>query len=202
MQTWIIADTHFHHKKMIEYCGRPVDFTAQIIKNWCACVRPTDLVFHLGDVGFYKKATAGKLIENLPGNKILIRGNHDKHPIKWYMDCGFMAVMDTAVVHVCYSQGVERLRNTYYKVILSHTPVPIPDFEHIDFNLHGHFHNNSSIHWEEKLVDTLTPQHRLVSIEELSYTPVPLAWTLHHDKFINSYKRAKDVRRRKTPGAI
>lgn len=190
--TWVISDTHFHHNKMVEYCGRPKDFTAQLIKNWTKCVGETDLIFHLGDVGFYKKDDCGTLLKELPGNKILIRGNHDRHSIKFYLDHGFMAVMDTAVVHVCYSQGGRHPRNHYYRVILSHSPVAIP--EGVDFNLHGHFHNNNSYHWEEELVKTLTPKHRLLSVEELGYKPVPLGWTLHHERFINSYERAKEVR--------
>jgi len=192
IKTWVVSDTHFHHDKLTEYCGRPVDFTSQIVRNWCACIKPNDLVFHLGDVGFYNKSIAGKLIQGLPGNKILIRGNHDRFPIKWYLDHGFMTVMDTAIVHVCYTKGQERPRNTYYKVILSHIPVSIP--EGVDFNLHGHFHNNSSRRWEEEMTNTLTPKHRLVSIEELSYAPIPLGWGIHHDKFINSYKRAQELK--------
>lgn len=194
-ETWVITDTHFHHKKLCEYTGRPADFTKQIVRNWCSCVGPADVVFHLGDVGFYKKRECGGLIRGLPGNKILIRGNHDRFPIKWYMENGFIAVMESAVVNVCYSNGRRDsarhgLKNSYYRVLLSHIPMPLP--ADVDFNLHGHFHNNKSKHWEEDMVETLTTDHRLMSVEELAYTPVPLGWAIHHDKFINSFRRAKE----------
>jgi calcineurin-like phosphoesterase family protein len=193
MKTWAIADTHFFHHKLVDYCGRPEDFTEQIIQNWCNMIAPGDLVYHLGDVGFYKKADAGKLIQGLPGHKILIRGNHDRYPIGWYLDHGFMAMMEHPIVTVRYQKGIKRKVNFYYKVILSHSPVPVP--EDVDFNLHGHFHNNSSPHWEEEMVDTLTPKHRLMSIEESGYCPMLLDEGTHHDRFINSYERAEEVRR-------
>lgn len=196
-KTWIIADTHFHHNKLVELCNRPEDFTDRIVKNWCKLVKPKDVVFHLGDVGFYKKKDCGDLLNKLPGLKILIRGNHDRYPVKWYMDNGFLAVMESAVVNVCFSRGRRGpnrhgLNNHYFRVLLSHIPMPVP--EGVDFNLHGHFHNNGSTHWEEPLVEVLTPKHRLVSVEECQYQPVWLGWGLHHEKFINSYQRAKEIR--------
>lgn len=190
MKTWVITDTHFYHSKLIEYCGRPTNFTEQIINNWKIIDRQ-DVVFHLGDVGFYKKnPTFQNLLRNLPGLKVLIRGNHDRFPIQWYMDAGFLAVMESTIINVCHHQVKrEKAVNHYYRVLLSHIPQPIPD-DSVDFNLHGHFHNNPPSRWEEKLVDVLTPKHRLLSIEELQYKPVLLGWAIHHNKFINSYERA------------
>lgn len=193
-KTWVIADTHLRHYKLMEYCGRPEGFTEQIIENWCKLVRPDDVIFHLGDVGFYKKRECQDMLRGLPGHKILIRGNHDRYPVKWYMDNGFLAVLESAVVNVCFARRQKRQqsgRNHYFKVLLSHVPMPVPDG--VDFNLHGHFHNNGSIHWEEPLVAVLTPKHRLLSIEEHQYRPVWLGWGLHHEKFANSYERAQEI---------
>jgi len=192
MHTWIITDTHFFHTKLVEYCNRPYNFTDQLIQNWRGCVAPEDLVYHLGDVGFYKKAECGNLIRGLPGHKILIRGNHDKFPVKWYLDNGFIAVMERAIVDVCYTKGNRKPQNFYYKVLLSHEPWPIP--EGVDFNVHGHFHNNEASRWEQHNVDVLTPNHRLMSVEETKYMPLLLGWAVHRDKFINSYQVAKDRR--------
>ena len=83
MKTWVISDTHLFHTKMTELCGRPEDFTALIVRNWSNMVGPEDVVYHLGDVGFYKKGEFSGLIRGLPGTKILIRGNHDKFPVAW-----------------------------------------------------------------------------------------------------------------------
>lgn len=194
-KTWVIADTHFFHTKLITLCGRHKDFTDRIIESWHKQVQPDDIVYHLGDVGFYaggdQKRRLYKVLQSLPGHKILIRGNHDRLPIAWYLNC-FMAVMESAVVDVMYTTGCRHPRNYYFKVLLSHTPQPIP--EGVDVNLHGHFHNNESYHWEEPMVNLLTPEHRLLTIEELGYKLVPLGWAIYHDVFTNSYLRAQEVR--------
>lgn len=78
MKEWIISDTHFSHAKIIEYCNRPFRNVEQmnetIIARWKGAVKPEDVVYHLG-------------ISQLPGKKILIRGNHDKSP-NVYAGCG------------------------------------------------------------------------------------------------------------------
>lgn len=182
MKTWVISDTHLFHIKMTELCGRPEDFTALIVRNWNNMVGSDDLVYHLGDVGFYKKGEFSGLIRGLPGHKILIRGNHDQFPVKWYMENGFMAVMDRAVVNVVYSKGIKKPMNRYFRVLLSHKPMTIgkSSFGEVDYNVHGHFHNNSSHYWERPLLRVLTPKHLLFSLEETEYKPLDLAAALKH----------------------
>lgn len=43
-RTWLIGDTHFFHRMMIEYCNRPVDFTDLILRNWNNLVASDNLV--------------------------------------------------------------------------------------------------------------------------------------------------------------
>ena len=49
-----------------------------MIENWNKVVKPTDTIYHLGDVSFYGREETGKIVKRLNGYKILIRGNHDK----------------------------------------------------------------------------------------------------------------------------
>jgi len=184
MKTWVISDTHLFHTKMTELCGRPEDFTEQIVMNWNNMVAPDDLVYHLGDVGFYKKCECAGLMSGLPGTKILIRGNHDTFPVKWYLDHGFIAVMDRAVVNVMYKKGIKKPMNRYFRVLLSHKPIKIGDcaFGPVDYNVHGHFHNNSSHYWEAPLLRVLTPKHLLFALEETEYKPLDLAAALKFGK--------------------
>jgi len=192
MKTWIITNTHFFPDKLVDCCDRPADFAKQIVRNWCNNVASDDLIYHLGDVGFYKKQKCGGLIRTLPGHKVLILGNHDRFPTAWYRDKGFMAVMDYVIVTALHVEGIKKPRNFYYKVLLSHIPMSIPDG--VDWNIHGHFHNNSSLHWEENIVKILTPKHRLYSLEEMNYMPILLGEALYQDRLVHTLERAKEIR--------
>ena len=83
MAFWFTADTHFGHENIIKYCNRPFkdadEMNDVLINNWNEQVVEDDTIFHLGDLCF-KKFHRGKDIvtEELNGNIILIKGNHDK----------------------------------------------------------------------------------------------------------------------------
>lgn len=68
-QIWLISDTHFGHEKIIEYTGRPFKNAAEmdqcIADNWADCVKPQDLVYHLGDVAW--RLPGSHLFGSLPG---------------------------------------------------------------------------------------------------------------------------------------
>ena len=206
MKTWVISDTHLFHTNMTELCGRPEDFTEQIVRNWNNMVGSNDVVYHLGDVGFYKRGDFGNLIKGLPGYKILIRGNHDKFPVAWYLDNGFMSVMDFAVVNVWLQRGVTKIRNEYHRVLLSHVPMVIPAgipnirgrsgvYGEVEYNVHGHFHNNSAELWESELVEVITEKHMLFSLEESEYKPLELGYVLRHGLLVGSQSRLREAGR-------
>lgn len=179
MTEWLIADTHFYHNKLSEYCGRPANFTDLIVENWKKLVNPEDTVYHLGDLGFHKKREVIDLCKELPGYKILILGNHDRFPLARYMAGGFM-VMNYALVNIKHTEGIQNPRNHYYKVLLSHKPQWISS-DSITVNVHGHFHNNKSKSWESELVNRLTLKHRLFSLEDQEYKPIKFSDALYHN---------------------
>ena len=59
MKIWIISDTHFCHKNIIAYSGRPFktveEMNDEIIKRWNNKVGKDDFVIHLGDFALGKK---------------------------------------------------------------------------------------------------------------------------------------------------
>ncbi len=162
IKTYIIADLHFQHKKMQEYCYRPSNSDQLIINNWKNTVDRNDLIYVLGDVIWGNLEELKKIIYQLPGIKILIRGNHDKnHTNNWFIQAGFAAVLEKAQIN---------------GIILSHFP-SIMNQEEIDrgiVNIHGHFHNNPQSSWEKSLKKRLTNNHFLLSLELIKYKPILL----------------------------
>ncbi len=84
MNTWITSDTHFGHNNIIKFCARPfkdaIEMDEHLILNWNRCVRPDDIVIHLGDFSMSEQALQ-RVARRLNGRKFLILGNHDyPHP--------------------------------------------------------------------------------------------------------------------------
>lgn len=177
-KTWIISDTHFNHDKMCEYCNRPEDFSRRIVNHWQKMIAPNDLVYHLGDFYLGKRSGFVGYVGMLPGVKILIKGNHDREKSDWYLNRGFVAVMDFAAV----MSGTNMRKNgehfLYTRVLLSHKPMAIPKFsKYKTINIHGHFHDHPPRECgkvEPDIMKLLTPDHYLFSLEGTKYKPVLL----------------------------
>jgi len=90
---WFSSDYHFNHKNIIKYENRPFknveEMNRVIIQKHNERVKEKDIVYFLGDWGFYaskNKAFRGeglpnrvkKLKDKMKGNFVSIRGNHDK----------------------------------------------------------------------------------------------------------------------------
>lgn len=148
--TWLIADTHFFHTNIGEYCSRPEGWQDLIIENWNRLIRPGDVVLHLGDLALGKKENLESLIPLLNGELFLVRGNHDQRSITFYTDLGIILVKDP------YPMSFAGLH-----LVFSHRPiVPLPQGM---INLHGHIHNNPT--------PELGEAHVNLSIENRQYRP-------------------------------
>jgi calcineurin-like phosphoesterase family protein len=80
-----IADTHFSHAGMLTFGNRPFSSTEEmdrtLIENWRRTVKPTDIVYVLGDfsMGLNDSGRVTLIFNQLPGIKHLVLGNHDLH---------------------------------------------------------------------------------------------------------------------------
>lgn len=135
---WIITDTHFRHERMHTLCHRPKDYNEQIIKSWRENVQPDDLVIHLGDVAWPQGWEEG-IIKELPGRKILVRGNHDATSLPTLMTRGFDVAVDSMSMTL---NGLD--------ILFTHAPAI--NHQH-DINVHGHLHQkdleveSTGVHW-------------------------------------------------------
>ena len=78
---YYISDLHLFHNRILEKFNRPFSSVEEmhevIINNWKNKVKDDDTVYILGDVGMYHAREIGNILNNLPGRKILVTGNHD-----------------------------------------------------------------------------------------------------------------------------
>ena len=82
MSIFVTSDTHYHHKRILEFTKRPFSTIEEmregLISRWNERVSRSDLVYHLGDFSFSKDPLEwDKILSRLNGQKHLIRGNHD-----------------------------------------------------------------------------------------------------------------------------
>ena len=77
------ADNHFGHQNIIKYCKRPFanveEMDQTMMKNWNEVVKDCDTVYIVGDFSFYDAVKTKEIIDQLKGEKILIKGNHDRN---------------------------------------------------------------------------------------------------------------------------
>lgn len=104
-KVWLTADPHFGHEAVRVKSGRPWANTDRmdnaLLKNMNRVVGPSDLFIIAGDLTLFGKSKANyveKIIERMPGIKILVLGNHDRFKPQWYIDRGFAMVTTSLVL--------------------------------------------------------------------------------------------------------
>jgi calcineurin-like phosphoesterase family protein len=150
-RVFAIADTHFHHRKIIGLEGAHRRFATieehdrELVARWNATVKPNDTVWHLGDV-YFGGRDQHHILGELNGLKKLVLGNHDGYPVEMYQQY-FSRIYGAAEYRHC---------------ILTHVPVHPDQFRRYERNIHGHTHS-------AKLED---PRYICVSAEQTDLRPV------------------------------
>jgi len=144
METYVTADTHFFHRNIIQYTGRPVPLTDEGVAEMNelmgdmlqASCRAGDTLYHLGDVYFGGKEKGEDVALHLSrsaSRKILVIGNHDNLR-SWpdtLLGC-FDQILDAKIL---------RVKGLPVEVFMTHRPMMIDEFWKGDVvNLHGHVH--------------------------------------------------------------
>lgn len=140
---WFVSDTHWGHERILKFCpntrlGSTVEEHDRIlIENWQRQVQPGDRVYMLGDCFFSDSKRARSIMDQLPGQKHLVYGNHDK-PIQndRLLQSKFASIDD-----------YKEIRIEGQKVIMFHFPqLEWNQMNHGAFCLFGHVHGSMDTH--------------------------------------------------------
>lgn len=155
---YFTSDTHFGHEAVIGFCSRPwtnvKDMERGLIENINAVVKPTDVLYLLGDFAF----TSGTYLASIPPRilcpVVLIRGNHD-HRVKREKEdtYGFADVYDELDISI----GNHTVTLSHYPFRGDHTP----EDRYLDrrpqdwgqWLLHGHVHRLWKVKREERMIN-------------------------------------------------
>jgi len=164
---FLVSDTHFGHAGVCRFTRndgvtklRPWDDPAEMdefmVAAWNERVRPTDRVYHLGDVVINRRALG--IMRRLNGDKVLIRGNHDI-----FRD-------------VEYREHFRELRAYHVMngMILSHIPIHSESLGRFGVNIHGHLHANRVMlpGFNGKITDIVDVRYHCVCVEQTDFAPI------------------------------
>jgi calcineurin-like phosphoesterase family protein len=154
---WCWSDLHFNHANIIKYSTRPFPdketMNQCLIDNYCKVVKPQDICIFGGDIGFMKEEAINNILDQLPGYKILVLGNHDLHRDGTPYDLHFDQIDICLFVELNIS-----------KVQLLFTHYPLDNVPENSYNIHGHTHRHNMP----------GNKHFNISVEQINYTPINL----------------------------
>ena len=169
MTIWITSDTHFYHKNILKYCLRPFKdeyhMNEILIKNWTECVKPGDIIYHLGDVCFQAKEKIDEVMPRLCMGKysILQAGNHDQGKRHEMLEKYFDEVYDEPFTFVYKGKGFCMVHNP--------EEVKIENLLPGEYLLYGHVHDNAPTGYDKETrsfhVGVDTNDYRPVNLDEI-----------------------------------
>lgn len=177
MSVYFCSDLHLGHKNIFRIRGlTPEENTERLIKDWLSLVRENNIVYVTGDVAFTLEGL--HVLKNLPGKKILIKGNHDTFSIEEYLKI------------------FDEIHGLHFKwnMQFSHAPVH-PDWLRKHPNVHGHLHHNvvTQLKNQEQILDNrylnICPEN-LYALYDLGILP-RRSFLISLDEIRNYFKRFK-----------
>jgi calcineurin-like phosphoesterase family protein len=166
---YFIADTHFFHQNIIEYCNRPFssvdEMNQTLISNWNSVVKnKDDIVYFLGDFSFYTTEEKLKwLFSQLNGKIRFIVGNHDRlaqkklrNYVEFVKKCEIIRYNDKNIMLVHYPIFLEKYRDF---CITCAPPI-------LDVVFYAHVH--------DKLPKNEPDNFVCLSVEQWNYRPVTI----------------------------
>ena len=171
-RNFYIADTHFGHANVMKYDNRPwftvSDMDRAIIKNWNSVVTNEDTVYILGDISWYKAEKTIEILDKLNGQKVLVKGNHDKLNDN-RLRARFLQIADYL-----------EIKDNGRDVVLCHYPIPcFKNHFYGWYHLYGHVHNSFESrmieHFEREMTELYVKQCNMCNVgcmmPWMGYTP-------------------------------
>jgi len=170
---FLVSDTHFGHMGVCRFTrsdgvtklrpyNSPEEMDEDMIAKWNERVKPSDKIYHLGDVVINRRAL--KTLSRLNGDKVLIRGNHDIFRDEEYREY----FRELRAYHVMNG------------LILSHIPVHEASLGRFGCNIHGHLHANRVMKargvdartGEILYSDEIDPRYWCACVEQTDFAPI------------------------------
>lgn len=172
-EVYVISDTHFYHKRIIELTNRPfkdeVEMSETILSNILKVDNEKNTLIFLGD-WTWNMAAGFEIWEKIKSTKVFVKGNHDKEFLRLYghrLNC---------LITPLYENKFGGKDITF-----SHYPMLTFNKSHFGaYNIYGHHHGNSLI--REKF-----PGKRIdAGVESWNYSPV------HIDTLLEKLRQLPD----------
>lgn len=165
MSIYFTSDDHFWHNNILKFESRPFtdieEMNDTLVKNWNKKVNNKDDIYILGDFSFGNAEQTLELLNNLNGNKYLIKGNHD-HIIK----------NKEVASRFVWIKDYHKLKIDNQKIILFHYPIQVFDCQHYGaIHLYGHVHSNKDNH--HPMLNSIENAYN-VGVDVNGYAPVSL----------------------------
>lgn len=131
-----ISDMHLDHGNIIAFDNRPFksvnEMNRVLIENWNNVTSSNDTVIIAGDFCWTKEPQWIKFLQQLNGDKVLVRGNHDLKNMSSALKKMFLDIKD-------YKEVDDNGR----KVVVCHYPIPcFKNHFYGWYHLYGHVHNS------------------------------------------------------------
>ena len=167
-----IADWHYDHANCIGFDNRPFtsveEMNAELIRRWNSAVGNGDFVYVLGDMFWCNTKKAAPILKQLNGQKILIKGNHDR-----FHDPNFEKLFVKITDYLEVEDEGE-------KIVLCHYPIPcfknhFYGWIHFYGHVHNSFEHNMMCHQRFLMENLYEKQCNMVNVGAMmpwmDYTP-------------------------------
>lgn len=156
------SDQHFSHNNIIKFSNRPFEsvehMNNSMLNNYYATVKSDDVVIFGGDIAFGSMEVARPMVSNLPGNKVLVLGNHEFGKKEEYRN--YHIFQATTMCFVFYKEINKKICN----VIVTHYPIDNKCLPPNTINIHGHIH----VHLADKKNINMAVEHTDYRPKDLS----------------------------------